>query len=100
MLYNMLQIIMLKSYVYFPDHINEELANLARITNISKAQLIREAVEARLEQTKKRQDDSSSINFLFEIAEIGKKAKFKGPKDSSARIDELLWSRDWSKENE
>src|SRR5688572_4817350 len=97
MLYNMLKITMLKSYVYFPDHINDELANLARISNISKAQLIREAVEEKIERAGKKQANSSSLNFLFEIAEIGKKAKFKGPKDSSARIDELLWSKDWSK---
>jgi len=43
---------------------------------------------------------NSGAEVLLKLADLGKKYKMKGPKDSARRIDELLWDKDWSKDDE
>ena len=81
---------MLKTYLYIPDQLNEDLVFLTKITSHSKAKYIRKAIEEKISRDKRRFRDNSTQS-LFALAELGKKANFKGPKDSSVRIDELLW---------
>ena len=71
--------------------------NLAvRTQKKSKAEIIRMALEKGMAHMSRQ--DENSVQSLFDLVEIGKHAHFHGPKDSSARIDELLWDKDWSRD--
>ena len=87
---------MLKTYLYIPDELNEKINRAARTQKKSKAEVIREVLEKGIEETD--QKGNAGVEVLFKLAELGRKANFKGPKDSSTRIDELLWGKDWSKD--
>lgn len=80
---------MLKTYLYIPEQLNQRIKLTAETQKKSKAEVIRQAIEKGLKEEEKRA--SAGIEALFKIAELGKKYKLKGPKDSSERIDELLW---------
>ena len=58
----------------------------------SKASIMREALEKGLE------DDNASAELLLKLAEIGRKHNAKGPIDSSEKMDEYLWGKDWDNE--
>ena len=87
---------MLRTYIYVPDELAEQVNRIAQINNSSKADVIRTALAQGLSASQNNID--ASIQAMFKIAEIGKKYKLKGPKNSSQRIDELLWGKDWSKD--
>lgn len=87
---------MLKTYLYIPDEINERISRLAKTQKKSKAEVIRNALEKGIEQVAPQ--NNAGVDVLFKLAELGKKANFKGPRDSSTRMDELLWDKDWSKD--
>lgn len=71
--------------------------NLAvRTQKKSKAEIIRMALEKGMAHLARQ--DVNSVQSLLDLVEIGKHAHFHGPKDSSTRIDELLWSKDWSRD--
>ena len=92
---------MIKTYLHIPSELNEDILTLTQITNVSKAQVLRDALKKGLTQLKEEHPtDSDSAKSLFEIAALGEryKHKFKGPTNSSTRIDELLWDKDWSNE--
>ena len=80
---------MLKTYLYIPEQLEKKIKFTAESQNKSKAEVIRQAIEKGLSEEEKRA--SAGVEALFKIAELGKKYKLKGPKDSSERIDELLW---------
>lgn len=80
---------MLKTYLYIPDHLEEKIVRAAKTRNRSKAEVLRQAIENGLQMEEKKA--SSGVEVLFKLAELGKKYKLQGPKDSSERIDELLW---------
>lgn len=84
---------MLKTYLYIPEHLEEKIVSTARTQKKSKAQVIREAIENGL----KTVSGVGSAETLLKLAEIGKRFKLKGPHDVT-RMDELLWGRDWSKD--
>lgn len=84
---------MLKTYVYIPDDIAKRIDHAVRTQKKSKAEVIRQALDKGLAEEK----PSSSAESLLKLAEIGKRYKLKGTHDSS-RIDELLWGKDWSKD--
>lgn len=87
---------MLKTYLYLKDdNLVKQLWAMAQQEEISRAEMLRQAVSRGLEAIRKQK--SSSAQTLLDLAKLGEKHKFKGPKDSSTRIDELLWSKDWSK---
>ena len=71
--------------------------NLAvRTQKKSKAEIIRMALEKGMAHMSRQ--DANSAATLIKLSELGKKYHLKGPKDASARIDELLWDKDWSKD--
>ncbi len=80
---------MLRTYLYIPDELEKKVIQTAKLRDKSKAEVIRQALEIGMAAI--QQDDNSSAEVLLKIAETGKKFKLSGPKDSSQRIDELLW---------
>lgn len=80
---------MLKTYLYVPQPLNEEINALAEIQKISKAEVIRTALREGLSVIKRKK--GSSARVLLKIAEIGRKYKAKGPKDLSTNMDKYLW---------
>lgn len=87
---------MLKTYLYIPEHLEEKIILTAKSQNKSKAEVIRQALEKGI--TAVQQQGTASAEVLLKIAELGKKNNVKGPKDSSGRMDEYLWDKDWSKD--
>lgn len=87
---------MLKTYLYVPDYLDEQINNLAKLRNKSKAEVIRNALERGLVAV--QQQGTASAQVLLKIAELGKKCGLRGPIDSSERIDELLWVKNWEGE--
>ena len=88
---------MLKTYIYIPDSINEQIIDLAKAKKKSKAEVIRSALESGLNAVQRQEIASAQV--LLKIAELGEKYKVSGPKDSSERIDELLWEKNWEKDD-
>ena len=86
---------MLKTYLYVPEEINEEIKQLANMQKVTKASIIRAALKQGLGAIKKQK--MSSARILLKLAEIGKKYQPKGPKDASTKIDKYLWSKNWIK---
>lgn len=89
---------MLKTYLYIPEHLNRRINYTAKTQNKSKAEVIRQALENGI-GTVERQG-TASAEVLLKIAELGRKNNVRGPKDSSSRMDEYLWDKDWSKDEE
>lgn len=87
---------MLKTYLYIPEHINKKIDYTAKAQKRSKAEVIREALENGINSVQRQ--GTASAEVLLKIAELGKKYNVRGPKDSSARMDEYLWDKDWSKD--
>lgn len=85
---------MLRTYLYIPEELDRQIKTIAKTQKKSKAETIRQALERGIETINRK---GSAISLL-KLAEIGKKGNFKGPKNSSQRIDELLWGKDWSKD--
>ncbi len=89
---------MLKTYLYIPENLEKKIVFTAKTQNKSKAEVIRQALEKGINSV--QQQGTASAQALLKIAEIGKKNNLKGPKDGSERMDEYLWGKDWSRDNE
>lgn len=87
---------MLRTYLYIPEHLQEKISHTAKNLNKSKAEVIRQALEKGIAQVS--QQGTASAQVLLKLAELGKQQNLKGPKNSSVRMDELLWGKDWSKD--
>ena len=81
---------MLKTYLYVPEQLNQEINALAQLQKESKAKIIRTALEKGIIFIKRQKASSASV--LLRIAEVGKKYKPCGPKDVSTKMDDYLWS--------
>lgn len=88
-------ITMLKTYLYIPQQLNEEVNALAGAEKVSKAELMRNALEEGLAFLKRKR--ASSAFVLLQITKIGRKYKTRGPKDLSQKMDEYLWERSYGK---
>ena len=80
---------MLKSYVYFPQDLDQQITMIARTNKISKAEAIRRAARDWVDSTINK--DKGSAKSLLMLAELGKKFNLKGPKDLSTNLDKYLW---------
>ncbi len=80
-----------------PDELEEKINLTAKMQNKSKAEVMRQALEKGISHV--AQQGTASAEVLLKIAELGKKNKVKGPKDSSTRMDEYLWDKDWSRDD-
>lgn len=87
---------MLRTYLYIPEHLREKINHTAKNQNKSKAEVMRQALEEGI--THVTQQGKASAQILLKLAELGRQQNLKGPKDSSVRMDELLWGKDWSKD--
>lgn len=87
---------MLKTYLYIPEKLEKQIVYIARTQNKSKAEIIRQALEKGLVSV--QHQSAASAEVLLKIAALGKKNKVKGPRDSSTRMDEYLWDKDWSRD--
>lgn len=86
---------MLRTYLYVPELLAEKIILTAEIQNKSKAEVMRQALEKGIVAV--AQIGTASAQALLKIAEIGIKHSVQGSQDSSAKIDEQLWGKDWSK---
>lgn len=86
---------MLKTYLYLPEQLDEKISETAKSEGRSKAEVIRQALTRGLDIAQK--EKVGGAESLLKLAEIGKKFKLRGKHDSS-RMDELLWGKDWSKD--
>ena len=77
---------MIRTQIYLPKELYQEIGLVAIKENKPKAQVIREVLEKDLK--KKR---GNAGEFLLEIAAMAKKNKWKGPKDLSKNIDKYLY---------
>lgn len=84
---------MLKTYLYIPENLEKKIIFTAKAQNKSKAEVIRQALEKGIITV--QQQGTASAQVLLKLAEMGKKYNLQGPQDSSERIDELLWGREW-----
>src|SRR3989344_2937234 len=75
---------MLKTYLYIPEHLNEEINMLVSMHKTSKAEVLRSALQEGIKHIKHNKTNSAAI--LLKLADIGKKHNFTGPKDSSTRM--------------
>lgn len=87
---------MLKTYLYVPDSLEEKIRYAAELQRKSKAEIMRQALERGIAALKQQSD--ASVRVLFKIADLGRKNKVRGPKDSVERFDEYLYGKDWSKD--
>lgn len=79
---------MIRTQVYLPKILYQQVSLIAKRENKAKAQVVREALEEGLE---KRNRYSNAGQALLELAELGKKLRLKGPKDLSVNIDKYLY---------
>jgi len=84
---------MLKTYLYIPDELADRINRIVRVQKKSKAEVIRQALQKGLKEEK----PIKSAESLLKLTEIGKKYKLRGIHDSS-KMDELLWGKDWGKD--
>lgn len=87
---------MLKTYLYIPEDLEKQIVHTAIAQNKSKAETIRQALEKGIHIIQNQKNASAEV--LLKLAKLGEQHKFQGPKDSSERIDELLWGKDWNKD--
>ncbi len=87
---------MLKTYLYIPDELEAKLNLAVKTQNKRKAEVIRLALEKGI--TAMQNQGSASAQVLLKLAQLGKNSNLKGPNNSSGRIDELLWGKDWSRD--
>lgn len=81
---------MLKTYLYLKDDsLIKQLWALAQKDDVSRAEILRQAIAKGLEVIRKQR--SSSANVLLKIAELGEKNRVRGPRDVSTNLDKYLW---------
>ena len=79
---------MIRTQVYIPDQLYQEIGLVAKREKKPRAQVIRETLNEGLE---KKKDTKNAGIALLELAELGKKLRIKGPKDLSTNIDKYLY---------
>ena len=87
---------MLKTYLYVPEELEEKIILTAKTQKKSKAEVMRQALDKGISVL--QYQGNASVEVLFKIAELGKKNKVKGPRDSVEHFDEYLYVKDWSKD--
>lgn len=80
---------MLKTYLYIPEQLGEEINFLAKMQKKSKAKVMRDVLQEGINTFKKRQ--YAGAEALLELAKTAKKYKIKGPRDGSVNHDYYLW---------
>lgn len=87
---------MIRTYLYIPEPLGKKISETATAQRKSKAEVMREALEKGIAALQRQ--STSSAEVLLKLAEIGREYNLEGPRDSSERIDELMWDKDWAKD--
>lgn len=77
---------MIRTQVYLPEELYQNIKLIANKEKKAKAQVIREVLD---EGIKGKQGNSGRV--LLEIAAMAKRYRWKGPKDLSRNIDKYLY---------
>lgn len=80
---------MIRTFVYFPEELDDQIIKLATRTKRSKGSVIREAIQKGLTSFKKQA--LGGADALLRISELGKRVNASGPKDLSKNMDKYLW---------
>ncbi len=80
---------MLKTYLYVPEELNQEIQQLAASQNLSKAEIIRKAIKEGLNFIKGKK--TGGADALLRLADLAQKFNVKGPKDLSTNLDKYAW---------
>lgn len=81
---------MIRTYIYYPKELDEQIVRFATTAKKSKAMVIREALEEGLVSLSGYK--TGGVEALLKIAELGKRINATGPADLSTKMDEYLWS--------
>lgn len=79
---------MIRTQIYLPKELYQEIAFAAKRENKAKAAVIREALEEGLTKKKPKKNAGET---LLELAKMAEKYKWKGPKDLSTNHDKYLY---------
>ena len=82
---------MIRTQVYLPKDLYNQIDQVARREKIAKAQVIRDTLE---EGIKKKKAYKNAGQALLELAKLGEKLNFRGPKDLSTNHDKYLYEDD------
>lgn len=82
---------MLKTYLYIPEVLEAKIRKTAQTHKQSKAEIMRQALEKGIAAL--QQQRTTSAQALLKLADIGKKYRVTGPKDSSENMDAYLWDK-------
>lgn len=80
---------MLRTYLYIPEHLDTKIVRKAKEASKSKAEIIRQAIEAGFESMEKQKSGGAEV--LLQLAEFAQKNNIKGPRDGSVNHDYYLW---------
>ena len=82
---------MLKTYLYLPEELDNQIKRVATFNKASKAETIRQVLKEGLEVVEAKKSKKGNAESLVKLAEIGNKNNLKGPKDASKNLDKYLW---------
>lgn len=77
---------MIRTQIYLPKELYQEIDFVAKKEKKAKAQIIREAIEKDMNSKRGNAGDT-----LLKLAAMAKKYKWKGPKDLSTNHDKYLY---------
>jgi len=80
---------MLRTYLYLPDELENQILMMVKLHGKRKAVVIREALMAGIDVIKS--ENNPGISTLDDLAKISEKYRVKGPKDLSENMDHYLW---------
>lgn len=80
---------MIRTYLYVPEELDREIKATAKLQNKSKAEVIRQALDAGLDNIKK--ENAGGVQALLDLAKTAKKLGVRGPRDLSVNHDYYLW---------
>jgi len=81
---------MIRTQVYLPKQLSQEIELVAKKEKKPRAQVIRESLERGL---KTDSNMESAGEALLKLAELGKKLGLRGPKDLSINHDKYLYEK-------
>ncbi len=82
---------MLRTQIYLPEGLSQELKLLAQKEGKPTAAVIRKLLQASLAQRQKKRKNAGQV--LLEIAALGEKYKAKGPKDLSTNFFDYAYGK-------
>lgn len=87
---------MLKTYLYLPETLHSQINTVAQSFNKSKAETMRLALEHGLAILNQQKQSSGAA--MLKVRDVGRQYTVKGHPQSSQKIDEQMWSKDWSRD--